>query len=51
VCANAFAEAGARLGKLARDGKMEETPKGLEQLKKEFNRIVEWARTSELDLM
>ncbi|MBI5557827.1 MAG: response regulator [Deltaproteobacteria bacterium] len=51
VCANAFAEAGARLGKLARDGKMEETPKGLEQLKKEFNRIVEWARASELDLM
>ena len=51
VCANAFAEAGALLGKLAREGKMDETPKGLERLKKEFARIVEWARGSDLDLM
>jgi len=51
VCANAFAEAGAELGKLAREGRMSETHGGLEQLKKEFNRIVEWARSSDLDLM
>jgi PAS domain S-box-containing protein len=51
VCANAFAEAGAELGKLAREGGMNETPKGLQQLKKEFNRIVDWARASDLDLL
>jgi len=51
VCAHAFAEAGAELGKLAREGRMGETPRGLEQLKKEFNRIVEWARASDLDLL
>ncbi|MBU0966981.1 MAG: response regulator [Proteobacteria bacterium] len=51
VSAHAFAEAGAELGKLAREGRMSETPKGFEQLKKEFNRIVEWARASDLDLL
>jgi HPt (histidine-containing phosphotransfer) domain-containing protein len=51
VCANAFSEAGAELGKVAREGRMSEAPRGLEQLKKEFNRIVEWARSSDLDLM
>jgi PAS domain S-box-containing protein len=51
VCAHAFSEAGAELGRLAREGRMNETPRGLEGLKKEFNRIVEWARSSELDLI
>jgi CheY-like chemotaxis protein/HPt (histidine-containing phosphotransfer) domain-containing protein len=51
VCANAFAEAGSELGQLAREGRMNETPKGLQQLKKEFNRIVDWARASDLDLL
>ncbi|MFH1214978.1 MAG: response regulator [Pseudomonadota bacterium] len=51
VCAHSFARAGAGLGRLARDGKMEETPNGLEQLKKEFNRIRQWAQSSNLDLM
>ncbi|MEW6520518.1 MAG: response regulator [Thermodesulfobacteriota bacterium] len=51
VCANAFSEAGAELGRLAREGRMNETPKGLEQLKLEFNRLVEWARASDLDLL
>ncbi|MBU4260347.1 MAG: Hpt domain-containing protein [Proteobacteria bacterium] len=51
VCANAFSEAGAELGRLAREGRMNETPQGLEQLKKEFSQIVEWARTSDLDLL
>lgn len=51
VCAHAFAHAGAELGRLAREGKMEETPNGLEQLKKEFLRIRQWAKNSNLDLM
>ncbi|MFZ5766715.1 MAG: response regulator [Thermodesulfobacteriota bacterium] len=51
VCAHAFAHAGAELGRLAREGKMEETPNGLEQLKKEFLRIRQWAQNSNLDLM
>jgi len=51
VCAHAFSEAGSELGKLAREGRMSETPQGLAQLKKEFDRIVEWARASDLDLL
>lgn len=51
VCAHSFARSGAELGRLAREGKMEETPNGLEQLKKEFNRIRQWAQTSNLDLL
>ncbi len=51
VCAHAFSEAGSELGKLAREGRMSETPQGLAQLKKEFERIVEWARASDLDLL
>ena len=51
VCAFSFSEAGARLGKLAREGKMDETPRALEELKKEFSRLKKWARASDLDLL
>lgn len=50
VCAFSFSEAGARLGKLAKEGRMNETPRALDDLYKEFDRISQWARTSDLDL-
>ncbi|MCB2183602.1 MAG: response regulator [Desulfobulbaceae bacterium] len=51
VCAFSFSEAGAHLGKMAREGQMDETPRALQELKKEFERIRKWAKASDFDLL
>ena len=50
VSAFPFAEAGARLGTLAREGAMDKTPAALEDLKNEFVKIQMWAQKSKIDI-
>ena len=50
VCAFAFAEAGARLGAFAREGKMNETQGALDELKNEFVKIQMWADKGGFDI-